>query len=208
MKKCLRKNAQTSLLNIKGAGRPALWDKGIRHTLRPRLKKASSLHLTIKVKKIKAEIKNKAVLNLLKRAISNARKQGLIIIHYTLEYDHINLLIEADNNSTLAKGMQSLGVTLSKGINRLKKLKGAVYKHRYHFRQISSPSELKKVMSYIFNNGLKHKSARSLVNPYNSIRAEINIDLFTKEKIELDLELMALLDRGRVYFRGLRFVNG
>jgi len=63
-------------------------------------------------------------------------------------------------------------------------------------------------MNYIFKNGLKHKSARSLVNPYNSIRAEMSAHLFTKEKIELDLELMALLDRGRVYFRSLRFVNG
>ncbi|MGZ3790137.1 MAG: transposase [Bacteriovorax sp.] len=114
------------------------------------LKKPSSLHLTVKIVKNKADMKNKSVLGLLKRAILNARRQGLKVIHYSLEYDHVHLLIEAENNHVLGKGMQAFGVTLSKAINRMRKRKGGVYKHRYHFRQISSSRELKNVMNYIF----------------------------------------------------------
>jgi len=76
-----------------------------------------------------------------------------------MEYDHIHLL--------------SFGVTFSKAINRMRKLKGGVYKHRYHFRQISGVRQLKNVLNYIFTNGVKHKTAKSMVNPYNSIRASI-----------------------------------
>ena len=57
MKKRLRKFGQTSLINTKGAGRPAIHDRGIRHTERPHLKKLSSLHLTIKVRRLKVEKK-------------------------------------------------------------------------------------------------------------------------------------------------------
>jgi len=205
MKK-IRKNSQMTLLNLKGAGRPALNDPGIRHTKRPYLKRPTSLHLTIKIKKNKAEIKNKWVLAILKRSILNARKQGLKVIHFSLEYDHVHLLIEADNNLILGKGMQAFGVTFSKAINRLKKLTGEVYKHRYHFRRISSSSELKNVMNYIFTNGLKHKTSKSIVNSYNSIRAEINYKLFYKKRLELDHELLNILDRGKVNFNGLGFV--
>ena len=135
----------------------------------------------------------------------NSRKKGLKIIHYSLEFDHAHLLIEAENNSVLGKGMQSFGVTFAKSINRLKKLKGDVYKHRYHFRKINSARDLKNVLLYIFNNGVKHKTSKSPINSYNSIKAEMNYSLLYSGKIELDFELMGLLDRGKIFFEALRF---
>jgi len=203
----IRKGTQSSLLNLKRAGRKAIHDAGIRHTSRPFLKRPASLHLTIKVQRNKDEIKNKSVLKLLKHAILRARFQGLKVLHYSLEYDHVHLLIEADNNHILGKGMQAFGVTMAKGINRLKRLKGAVYKHRYHFRQISSPRQLKSVMNYIFTNGMKHGTAKTMVNPYNSIQAEITYSLFTKETIKQDCELLSLLDRGKIFFSDLTFTK-
>lgn len=199
----MRKNSQTTLLNFKGAGRPKIHDAGIRHTKRPILTKPASLHLTVKIKKNKADIKNKSVLIILKRAIINARKQGLRIIHYTLEFDHVHLLIEADNNLVLGKGMKAFGVTFSKAINRMRKLKGEVYKHRYHFRRLSSSRELKNVLNYIFNNGLKHGSSKHIINPYNSIKAELKYYLFYKGNLELDIKLTEILDRGKIFYRSL-----
>jgi REP element-mobilizing transposase RayT len=206
MKKNIRKNQQLTLINSKGAGRPAIHDVGIRHRERPKLTRLSSLHLTVKINRIKADLKNKSTLKVLKRAICNARKKGLRVVHFSLEYDHIHLLIESPNNSTLGRGMQSLGVTMARGINLFKKSEGGVYKHRYHFRKISSSRELKRVMHYIFNNGVKHGTAKNLVNQYHSIGAELNYKLFMKGKLTLDEELMRLLDRGKVYFGGLDFV--
>jgi REP element-mobilizing transposase RayT len=206
MKKKIRKKTQTTLLNIKGAGRPAIHDPGIRHTERLKIEKLTSLHLTVKIKKIKADLKNKIILTILKRAIKNARKKGLRIIHYSLEYDHIHLLAETENNDVLGKGMQSFGVTMGKAINRLRKLGGEVYKHRYHLRKIKSGRELKNVMNYIFTNGIKHKTAREVVNPYNSIQAEIKYHLFYQGKMTLDLELMEILDTGIVFYRSLEYI--
>lgn len=205
MKKRTRKNTQLSLINFKGAGRPRIHDPGISHRKRPCLKKPSSLHLTIKVKRIKAEMKNRTVLILLKRAILNARKQGLRIIHFSLEYDHVHLLVEAADNLVLGKGMQAFGVTLSKAINRLKKLNGEVYKHRYHFRKITSTRELKVVMNYIFSNGMKHKTAKSPANFFNSIRAEKKYKIFYNGKLNIDGELVKLLDQCRLFYRGLEY---
>jgi REP element-mobilizing transposase RayT len=192
---------------MKGAGRPKIHDAGIRHTKRPRLAKPASLHLTVKIKKNKADIKNKSVLSILKKSIMNARRQGLKVIHYSLEYDHVHLLIEADNNHILGKGMQAFGVTFSKAINRMRKLKGEVYKHRYHFRQISSSRDLKNVLRYIFSNGLKHGTSKHIINPYNSLKAEIKHILFYKGKWKPDTELMRILDRGKIFYLGLDYLK-
>lgn len=198
MKKRIKKFTQLTLLNYRGAGRSAKHDAGIRHTSRPKISRPTSLHLTIKVKSIKANIKNKIILHMLKRAILNARRQGLKVIHFSLEYDHVHLLIEADNNLTLGKGMKALGVTLAKRINKFRGLKGAVYKHRYHFRRVGSSAQLKKVMNYIFSNGVKHGTSKSIICPYNSLRSEEKYYLFCK-KIVFDFDLIRLLDKGSVF---------
>lgn len=204
-KKLLRKGTQLSLLNRKRAGRPPVNDAGIRHTSRPVISKPASLHLTIKVKRNKADIKNKAVLAILKKAILNARLKGLKVIHYSLEFDHVHLLIEADNNKILGKGMQAFGVTLAKAINKLWRLGGGVYKHRYHFRRITGSKDLRNVMNYIFKNGVKHKTAKSIINPFNSIKAEIKSSLCTNEKVEIDLRLVGVLDKCKIYYHGLEY---
>ena len=72
MKK-IRKNTQLSLINPKGAGRLALHDVGIRHTARPKITRLTALHLTIKVRSNKADIKSKKVLRVFHHAIKRAR---------------------------------------------------------------------------------------------------------------------------------------
>lgn len=196
------KRIQRSFLNLKKAGRPAIHDKGIRHTVRPRIHKTTMLHLTIKVRENKADIKNKRILKLLHHAIKRARLQRLKVLHYTLEYNHVHLLVEATNNQILHKGMQAFGITFSKWINRLKLRKGTVYKHRYHFHALRSTRERKNALNYIFTNGVKHGRTRSRIDPYNSfvglhlISADVlNTILRSDFLTRLRMELLLLLDR-------------
>lgn len=209
-----------SLFNPKGAGRPARVDKGIRHTEREKITKPTSLHLTIKVRENKADIQSKRILKALHHAIMRARLKRLKVIHYSLEFNHVHLLVEAQDNTVLHKGMQALGISLSKAINKIKIVKGAVYKHRYHFRKITSTRQLKNVLHYIFNNGVHHKRSSNILDPFNSLPAEVRLDDIYKAKAKkikadienslflkkLSMELKGVLDGGRVYFQGLKYV--
>lgn len=219
MKK-IRKHTQLNLLNPKGAGRPAIHDPGIRHTKRFRLKKASSLHLTIKVRENKADIQNKRILKALHYAIRRARLKGLKVIHYTLEYNHVHLLVESADNGVLHKGMQAFGITIAKAINKIKRTKGVVYKNRYHLRIINSPKQLKNVLHYIFNNGIKHKRTKSKIDLFNSMIAESMIQqLYPKEAIRIwadiqkseylklfQIDLYRVLDPGEIYFKSIKYI--
>lgn len=157
-----------TLFNIKGAGRPAIHDRGVRHIARDKVTRNTSLHLTIKIERVKAGLKNKDVVKQLHESIKKARKMGLRVIHYTLEFDHLHLLVETDNNDQLSKGMQSFGISFSKGINKIKQEAGKVYKTRYHFRKLKTPKEIKNVIHYILGNSIKHSKKGSILSPYNS----------------------------------------
>lgn len=210
MKK-IRKNTQLTLINPKRCGRKALHDKGIRHTSREIINKPTSLHLTIKVRENKADIQNKRLLKSLHHAIKRARLKSLRVIHYTLEYNHLHLLVEADNNKHLGQSMQALGISLAKAINKYKGVKGAVYKHRYHLRKIHTARELKNVLHYIFQNGMKHKRCKSVLDLYNSAIAErLLLRLYPKLALiqfdhlfKLQFQLFSILDPGRVNFKTL-----
>lgn len=208
---------QKSFLNLKKVGRKPKVDKGIRHTKRERFFQNSSLHLTIKVRKTSAEIKSKAILKILHYAIMRARRKGLKVIHYTLEHDHVHLLVEARNNRLLHKGMQSFGITFAKNINRIKQGKGTVYKNRYHLRILKTAREVKTVMNYIFTNGIKHGRTSCAIDPYNSMIKEdlIPADIklirdrilkFSPFMQGLREELAEILDPGTVHFKQIRYL--
>lgn len=162
----IRKGTQLKLTNPRNAGRPAIHDIGIRHVKRAEIRKASSVHLTIKL--IRADVQNKTVLKALRHAIMRARLQGLKIIHYSLEHDHVHLFAESDDNVILSRGMKALGGSLVKRLNAFFKTKGSYYKTRYHLRILRSASEVKNVLNYILKNGIKHKRTKTIIDRYNS----------------------------------------
>jgi REP element-mobilizing transposase RayT len=166
-----KKRPPATLFNPHRAGRPAIHDRGIRHISRDPIKKLTALHLTIKIIREKAGLKNKAMLKVLQRAIVKARSKGLAVVHYTLEFDHIHLLVESGNHQELGKAMQSLGVSLSMAINRLRGLQGKVFKTRYHLRKLKTPTEIRNVIKYILGNTVKHRATKTPLSIYNSFIA-------------------------------------
>lgn len=165
MKK-MRKGTQLKLTNPKNAGRPAIHDRGIRHIKREEILRPRPLHLTVKL--IRADIQNKSILKALRHAILRGRLQGLKIIHYSLEHDHIHLYAESENNEVLSKAMKAFGVSLVKKMNRHFRAQGPCYKTRYHLRVLRSASEVKNVINYILKNGIKHRRTKSIIDSYNS----------------------------------------
>jgi len=179
------KRPPATLFNPHRAGRPAIHDRGIRHTSRDPIKRLTALHLTINIMREKAGLKNKAVLKVLQRAIVNARKKGLAVIHYTLEFDHIHLLVESGDHQELGKAMQSLGVCFSKAINRLRGIKGTVFKTRYHLRKLKTPTEIRNVIKYILGNTVKHGATKTSRSIYNSFVTQMGKEKLISEFGEL-----------------------
>lgn len=145
-----------------GSGRKRLHSKGVAHRVREKVSHRTPLHINFKYKTL---IRNKLCLKLLKRAIMNARSHGLRIVHFSLQSNHVHLIIETENNSILSKGMRSLTVTFAKGIK-----KGKVQLERYHLHVLRSIAEAKNATRYVLFNKQKHeKGTYSKIDEYSSI---------------------------------------
>lgn len=145
-----------------GSGRKRLHSKGVAHRERETIKLKTPMHINFKYR---AFIKNKECLRLLKRAIVNSRVMGLRVIHFSIQTNHIHLIVEAENNKILTRGMRSLTITFAKGVKR-----GKVQLGRYHLHVLRTINEARNAIQYVLFNQQKHeKKSISVVDEYSSL---------------------------------------
>jgi REP element-mobilizing transposase RayT len=53
-----------------------------------------------------------------RRALAAGATSRFRIVHFSVQTNHLHLLVEADDELALARGIQGLGIRLAKAINR------------------------------------------------------------------------------------------
>lgn len=145
-----------------GSGRRRIHSKGVAHRIREKVNYRTPLHINFKYR---TSIKNKQCLKLLKRAIVNARSHGLRINHFSMQSNHIHLIVEAESNEILTRGMRSLTITFAKGMK-----KGRIQLERYHLQVLKSLRQTKHALQYVLFNKQKHgKGTCSTVDEFCSV---------------------------------------
>jgi REP element-mobilizing transposase RayT len=91
------------------------------------------------------------------------------VVHYSLQGNHVHLLVEADDTEALSRGMQGLAARLARRMNRALRRKGPFWADRFHSRQLSTTEEVRRALVYVLANHRKHeKSVRPGVDPFSS----------------------------------------
>jgi REP element-mobilizing transposase RayT len=81
---------------------------------------------------------------------------GFRLVHYSVQGNHLHLLVEAQGRSALARGMQGLLVRIARGLNRLWARRGSVFADRYHDRILRTPHEVRRALVYVLHNAKRH----------------------------------------------------
>jgi REP element-mobilizing transposase RayT len=94
-------------------------------------------------------------------AIKSAKKKNFRIVHFSIQADHLHMLIEADSRDAMVRGMRGLGRRLGHHLNKFWKRTGSVFAHRFHERILTSFRQVRNVLRYVLNNHHKHGVAAS-----------------------------------------------
>ena len=78
------------------------------------------------------------------------------MVHYSVQKNHLHLIVEAPDARELARAMKGLSVRLARGLNRVFDRKGSLFRERYHSRVLRTPREVRTVLSYVLNNARHH----------------------------------------------------
>jgi REP element-mobilizing transposase RayT len=85
---------------------------------------------------------------------------GCRVVHFSVQGNHLHLIVEAPNNRALARAMQGLAVRIAKRLNRLMRRRGPVFADHFHSRVVRTPTEAARVIAYVLGNYARHAAQR------------------------------------------------
>jgi hypothetical protein len=84
---------------------------------------------------------------------------GVRLVHFSVQSNHVHLLVEADDHHALSRAMQGLATRLAKRLNHRLERQGAVFADRYHARALKTPLEVRRALVYVLHNYRRHTVA-------------------------------------------------
>ncbi len=101
------------------------------HSVRPEVR--GVCHVVLRVRRGLPWLRTPRTYRVLERALRRGKeKQGFALVQFSVQGDHVHLLIEAESKEELARGMQGLAIRIAKGLNRYwRRRVGSVFADRY-----------------------------------------------------------------------------
>ena len=152
-----------------GAGRPPKGKRSSeRHQARPTHDPRQPVHMTIRVAADISGLRKRDMYMAIREAtITTAKREGFHLVHFSIQSNHLHLIIEARSKRAIARGMQGFQISAAKHINRViserkgEQRKGAVFPDRYHARPLRTPREVRNAIAYVLNNWRRHREDRA-----------------------------------------------
>jgi REP element-mobilizing transposase RayT len=145
-----------------GAGRKKRAGARVSHGARPWLDgKNVPVHVTLRVVKGVRWLRGFKTYPAVRRALVAASARfGARIVHFSIQSDHIHLLVEARDRGCLARAMKGFEVRVARRLNALAGRRGKVFADRYHAHQLETPTEARRALVYVLCNGARHAGDR------------------------------------------------
>src|SRR5215468_3382654 len=101
-------------------GRPKSGSAGVPHLQRVPLSRHHPVHVTLRTLPGVGYLRKSRVVSAIEEAFRQARARfGMRIVHYSIQGNHLHLLLESESRESLARGMQGLAIRIAKTLNRL-----------------------------------------------------------------------------------------
>src|SRR5689334_14254765 len=92
----------------------------------------------------------------MRAALARASRRRFRIVHFSVQVDHVHLLVEGDDGVAFRCGIQGPAIRVARAVNRTLRRHGSVWAGRYHVRDLATPREVRHALVYVLQNWKKH----------------------------------------------------
>jgi REP element-mobilizing transposase RayT len=145
------------------AGRPEGPNPKLWHRSRDEFSAAHPLHVTVKVRRDIPSLRSHKIVRAIEAAFRRGcERAGFRLVHYSLQDDHVHLIVEADGVAALGRGMKSITSKLAYAVNRALRRgrSGKVIADRYHHEVLTCPRQVRNALAYVLLNARRHAAKR------------------------------------------------
>jgi putative transposase len=126
------------------------------------------VHVTLRARPGVPSLRSERIFVRVRDAIRSSSRSAFRVLHFSVQTDHLHLIVEADRPRVLASGLRGLAIRCALAINRVASRSGPVWSHRYHSHVLSTPSEVRRAIAYVLLNFRKHLRASPGIDPRSS----------------------------------------
>ena len=155
-----------------GAGRKLTPGRrpGVPHRPRPPHTAAHPLHITLRTGPAVRCLRSSRVFPAVSLALAAASHSGFRMLQFSVQDDHVHLIVEADDTQALRRGLRGLAIRVARAVNRALGRRGAVWGDRYHARALTSPRAVRHALVYVLMNLRKHHVGGRGMDPCSSAK--------------------------------------
>lgn len=141
-----------------GAGRKLLPGKrrSVSHKKRPPLKPRHPVHVVMRTREV-TNLRGPAFGTLLHCFRAMRGWPGFRLVHYSVQSNHIHLIVEAHDERALSLAMQSLAIRVARNLNQALMRRGSVFADHYFAEQMKSPAQVRHTLRYVLRNVEHHR---------------------------------------------------
>ncbi len=138
-------------------GRPC-----VAHRVRPDHRAAHPVHVTLRARAGLPALREASIFEEICGAVRGANRspavgEGFRVVEFSVQNDHVHLIVEAHDADVLSRGLRGLAIRLARAVNRALSTPGRVWADRYHARDLKTPRAVRNALVYVLMNARKHR---------------------------------------------------
>ena len=151
----------------KGAGRKRRAPRPmVSHKRRPQHAARFPLHAVLRTRDDVPRLRQKAMFREIRGALTaGAARAGFRLVHFSVQGNHLHLVVEAADAKSLSRGMQALAIRIARAVNRVASRSGRVFADHYFARELKTPAEVRRAVRYVLDNHMLHASLEPQTDP-------------------------------------------
>jgi REP element-mobilizing transposase RayT len=148
------------------------------HLRRPALASRFPVHVTLRVRHDVWQLRSKRCYSAIRGAFAAGRERfGFRLNEYSVQGNHLHLIVEASDGVALSRGMQGLSIRMARALNRVMHRHGKVFAQRFHSKILRTPTQVRNAVHYVLFNRHHHAAqfnrpvAATWRDPFSSAHA-------------------------------------
>jgi REP element-mobilizing transposase RayT len=141
-------------------GRPASPRSFARHVKRRPVSHRHPHHITLRMRKHVWNLRSQRCFRRIAHALKGVQPRvGFRIVHFAVLGNHVHLLAEAEDRSSMTNGVRALAIRIAKRLNKMMHRRGSLYVNRYDERILKNPTTVRNALRYVLTNAEHHYGA-------------------------------------------------
>lgn len=115
-------------------------------------------------------LREQAILRVVLAAVRASNRDWFRVVHYSVQSNHVHLIVEGENANALSRSMRSLTIRIARRVNQALRRTGQFWADRWHGNTLTSPRQTRNALVYVLHNWRKHaaQARRAELDPCSS----------------------------------------